>query len=73
MSNSSDWKRTIDWKYPYRDRGMYGSLLDSNYIKDRDNLFNKNGNGWWWGNGWWNGKDISSMERQRAYRKRIKI
>jgi len=37
-----------DWRqqksvYPYK------SLDDPKYIKDRAELFNENGNGWWWG------------------------
>ena len=29
-------------KYPYK------GIKDKKYLKDRDELFNKNGNGWWW-------------------------
>jgi|TARA_Y100000034_G_scaffold58637_1_gene71439 hypothetical protein len=69
VKNATDWKRTKDWKFPYIDRGLYGTLKDPNYIDSRNKLFEKHGNGWWWGNGWWNGKHISLMERQRTYRK----
>ena len=66
--NRYDWKKVIDWQYPYRDYGLYGALEDPKYIKHREDLFNLNGNGWWWGDGWWNGKHETPMERQRRYR-----
>jgi len=37
------WRVTKNWKYPY------SGLNDPNYIKDRNELFRENGNGWWWG------------------------
>ena len=27
---------------------VYKSLKDPNYLKDKRDLFNSNGNGWWW-------------------------
>ena len=53
--------------YPYKD-GLWKALKDPQYIKDKAEMFNKHGNGWWWGNGWWNGNHISSMERMSRYR-----
>ena len=39
-----DWK---DWvPYPYKN-GKYACLSQPEYIRDRDELFKKNGNGWW--------------------------
>lgn len=35
------WRKTKDWKYPYT------GLDDPKYIKDRDKLFEENGNHWW--------------------------
>jgi len=62
---SANWKETIDWVFPYK---TY-IFTDPQYIEDRDKLFSKNGNGWWWGNGWWNGNEETPMQRQRRYRK----
>ena len=52
--NKNDWKRRLDWTFPYRDYGLYGTLTDPEYIKNRKQLEIKNGNGWWWneGRGW---------------------
>ena len=66
--NRYDWKKVKDWQYPYRDYGLYGALEDPKYIKNREELFNLNGNGWWWGDGWWNGKHETPSERMRRYR-----
>ena len=68
MSGGIEWRLRLNWKYPYRDYGLYGALNDPQYIKDRDKLFEGN-NGWWWGDGWWNGKTETPMELQRRYRK----
>ena len=61
---SADWK---DWKpYPYKGH----TLSNPQYIKDRDTLFVKHGNGWWWGRGWWSDEPPETpMELQRKYRK----
>ena len=61
MTVEEDWKNKIP--YPFK------GLNDPKYIEARDKCF-KGNNGWWWGNGWWNGNHISSMERQRMYRKK---
>ena len=45
--NRFDWKKVIDWKFPFK---TY-TLSDPNYIKARDKLFDLNGNGWWWNDG----------------------
>ena len=42
-NNPHDWKNNIP--YPYKGN----TLNDPQYIKDKDQLFSKNGNGWWWG------------------------
>lgn len=35
--------------YDYEPREFpYKSLKDPRYIKDRDEFFRENGNGWWW-------------------------
>ena len=41
---------------------------DLEWQADRREMFDRAGNGWWWGDGVWNGKHESSMERQRRYR-----
>jgi len=45
--NRFDWKKVKDWKFPYKGNG----LSDPNYIKHKAELFNLNGNGWWWNDG----------------------
>ena len=57
-----DWKEWIP--YPYKGH----TLSNPQYIKDRNELFAKHGNGWWWGFGWWNGDRESPMEKQRRYK-----
>jgi len=64
--NRFDWKKVKDWKYPYKGH----TLSDPKYIKDRTELFDINGNGWWWKDGWWNGKDETSMEYNRKNKKK---
>jgi hypothetical protein len=60
---SLDWK---NWRKGFPHKG----LNDPGYIKDRDNLFKKNGNGWWWNDGTgWHPNEESSMERQRRYKR----
>ena len=63
MSNEGDWKRGLNWKFPYK------GLNDPEYIKARDRLF-KGNHGWWWGDGWWNGCTETPMERAAKYRKK---
>jgi len=44
IAKSKDWKQ---WKvkgWEYKEDAPY----DEQYIKDRDSLFRKNGNGWWY-------------------------
>ena len=62
---SENWKDYIDWLYPYNKRNI---LTDPKYIKDRNEIFAKHGNGWWWGDGWWNGKEITIAEKTRRRR-----
>ena len=52
--NENDWKRGLNWKFPYRDHGLYGTLSDPKYVEDKRNIEKKHGNGWWWndGRGW---------------------
>ena len=65
MSNENDWKRGLNWKFPYK------GLNDPDYIKARNRLF-KGNHGWWWGDGWWNGDNLSSAEKQRIYKRNKK-
>ena len=51
-----------DWVYPYK------GVTDPKYLKDRNEMFVKHGNGWWWLNGWWNGHNDTVASRQRKYR-----
>ena len=67
--NRYDWTKVKDWKYPYKDYGLYGCLNDPKYIKNKSELFNINGNGWWWGNGWWNNKTETLMEYNRRLKR----
>ena len=66
-----DWK---DWvPYPYKN-GKYACLSQPEYIRDRDELFKKNGNGWWVndGQGWamnWE----SPMEYHKRKRKEREV
>ena len=50
MAGGKEWRCFIGWKFPYKAH----TLSDPEYIKDRDRMFKKNGNGWWWndGRGW---------------------
>ena len=64
--NAKDLNRTD--RSSIRSGFPYKGLNDKMYLADRDKLFNKHGNGWWWGDGWWNGKNETPMERQRKYR-----
>tara|TARA_R100000750_G_C2276123_1_gene69382 strand:+ start:45 stop:248 length:204 start_codon:yes stop_codon:yes gene_type:complete len=58
---SSDWK---SWTHGF----PYTGLDDPEYIKAREETFNKHGNGWWWKNGWWNGHTLTPRVRQQQYR-----
>ena len=51
MSNKISQNRKEWISYPYKGH----ALSNPQYIKDKDELFAKHGNGWWWGDGWWNG------------------
>ena len=63
-SRDYDWRCKPGWPY----KGNDHPERDPQYIKDRDDLFRKSGNGWWWGDGWWNGHNITIAERQRRRR-----
>ena len=43
-SSDYDWRNKKEWKY----KGGKNPLADPQYVKDRNKLFNENGNGWWW-------------------------
>tara|TARA_R100001594_G_C3836771_1_gene214776 strand:+ start:22 stop:357 length:336 start_codon:yes stop_codon:yes gene_type:complete len=66
-------KRKLDrttsknWKWPYA-KGLYTMLKDPKYIKHKYELFNKHGNGWWWGDGYWNGKTQTIGDQTRKYK-----
>jgi len=69
--NRFDWKKVKDWKYPYRDYGLYGCLKDPKYIKNKNDLFKLNGNGWWINDGkGWDPDKLTPMQRARKYKKR---
>ena len=55
IKRQRDRKTARNWKWPYA-KGLHTMLRDPKYIKHKKELFNNNGNGWWWGNGFWNGK-----------------
>ena len=62
-----DWKTFAKREWPYK-----GDLNDPRYIKDRNELFEENGNGWWIfqgyctkKNGKWQASKRSSAERKR--------
>ena len=62
---SYDWKK---WHKTYPYKGY--TLTNPQYIKDRDELFAKNGNGWWWNDGQGlNIKQESPMQYHRRKRK----
>ena len=63
--NRFDWKKVKDWKFPFRAH----TLSDPNYINAKNELFDLNGNGWWWGNGWWNNKTETLMEYNRRLKR----
>ena len=69
MSNESDWNRGQNWKFPYRDYGLYGCLEDPKYIKDRNNCF-KGNNGWWWGPGWWSDEKFETPMEYHARKRK---
>ena len=60
--SKGDWKEWIP--YPWKGN----TLSDPQYIEDKNRMFAKHGNGWWWGDGWWNGKHETPSERMRRYR-----
>ena len=43
-SRDYDWRKKSEWPY----KGKSCPWRDPQYIKDRDRLFKRNGNGWWW-------------------------
>ena len=62
-----DWKTFATREWPYK-----GDLNDPKYIKDRNKLFEENGNGWWVFQGYcirkygeWKASKKSSAERKR--------
>ena len=65
MSNKISQNRKEWISYPYKGH----ALSNPQYIKDKDELFDKHGNGWWWGDGWWNGQTETPMAYHRRKRK----
>ena len=66
--SSRDWKHNWkDWiPYPYKGH----TLSNPQYIKDKDELFAKNGNGWWCNDGkGWEMHYETSMEYHKRKRK----
>ena len=57
-----DRKTARNWKWPYP-KGINTMLKNAKYIKDKNKLFDKHGNGWWWGNGFWNGKTETMTDK----------
>ena len=45
MKKSKDY----DWRHRKVKGFPYKSTEDPKYLKDRSELFEKSGNGWWWG------------------------
>ena len=68
-SNKSDWRKRLDWKYPYRDYGLYGCLMDPKYINDREKLFEGH-HGWWWGRGWWSTEKFETPMEYHARKRK---
>ena len=67
---SADWK---SWNhgFPYKGSG-YSFLTNPQYLQDRDELFQKNGNGWWWDDDRWTKKGGLTnrlMRDKRKYRR----
>tara|TARA_R100000664_G_scaffold8968_1_gene14784 strand:- start:10731 stop:11066 length:336 start_codon:yes stop_codon:yes gene_type:complete len=62
-----DRKTARNWKWPYA-KSINTMLKDPKYIKHRYELFNKHGNGWWWGDGYWNGKTKTISDQTRKYK-----
>ena len=67
-----DWKTFSKKEWPYKD-----DLNDPKYIKDRNELFEENGNGWWIFQGYcvkrynqWMATKKSSAERKRRKEER---
>mgnify|MGYP003130292007 FL=1 len=42
-------------------------LKNAKYLKDKNKLFDKHGNGWWWGDGHWNGKTQTLADQNKKY------
>ena len=61
-----DRKPARHWKWPYP-KGINTMLKNSKYIKDKNKLFDKHGNGWWWGDGYWNGKTHTLADQNKKY------
>jgi hypothetical protein len=43
MGNIYDWQVMPSLRWPYT-----GDITNKKYLKDRNELFAKSGNGWWW-------------------------
>jgi|TARA_R110000744_G_C18893749_1_gene508319 hypothetical protein len=44
MGNEYDWQRNNNKGFPYD-----GDVDNKKYLEDRAQVFEANGNGWWWG------------------------
>ena len=66
-NNPHDWKNNIP--YPYKGN----TLNDPQYIKDKDQLFSKHGNGWWWCQGFnQQGRSRSTKESHQEKKRGIR-
>jgi hypothetical protein len=65
--NPYDWRKSPSQRWPYK------SIDDPKYIKDRNKLFSKSGNGWWWYQGTilgkFIGKDINAEQESKSPQK----
>ena len=68
MPNATDWK-TQKKGWPYKN----DAPNDKDYLKDRNKLFNENGNGWWWfqSTSMWRSYYNKYKENQRGKNKKI--
>ena len=62
-----DWKKWKAFPYPSTVEEM---LRNKQYINDREELFRKNGNGWWWGEGYEDSEDLIFAPKIRIRRNR---
>lgn len=64
---SENWKDYIDWEFPYKGHVM----SNPQYLKDKNECFTKNGNGWWCNDGkGWDMNPETVGQRNKRYEKR---